>query len=337
MQTITFFLCEQMLATSVSLPLEQLRAAQSMYRAQRLKTLQRGQKKHPRLKFKLASIDGKPVKTHTGMILTPDCSITDIETSSITYLPALWRNPKPILHRNRGIKDWLNEQSEKGGIITGVGTGCCFMAEAGLLDNQPATTHWYFFEEFEKRYPKVKLKRDYFITRANNIYCAASVNSLADLTVHFIQDTYGSSIARLVERHFFHEVRQAYNQAHNHGQGGVPIHPDEDITQAQEWLNDEALLNIQIQDIAKRLGMSVRTLNRRFKKVCNTTPLQYKQKIRMKTAGELLQTSNLTIAEISDKTGYHDLAHFTDLFKRSYGTTPSQYRTTVRAKLFSAR
>lgn len=339
MQTITFFLCEQMLATSVALPLEQFRAAQSMYRATQLKDSQKrhGLKKEtPRLSFKLASIDGKPVKTHTGMILMPDCAITEIANSAITYLPALWRNPKPILSRNSDLLPWLIQQKQDGGIIAGVGTGCCFMAEAGLLDFLPATTHWYFFEEFAKRYPKVALKRDYFITQADNIYCTASVNSLADLTVYFIQNMFGGNVARLVERHFFHEVRQAYIQAHHQEHGEIQAHPDEDIAQAQAWINDHAHQERSIQDIADHLNMNLRTFNRRFKKATNTTPLQYKQNIRMRTAGELLQTSNLSIPEIADKTGYQDLSHFTVLFKRHFATTPRQYRATVRAKLFSA-
>lgn len=328
METIVFFLCENMLATSVALPLEQFRAAQDM------NTAARERRTRPQLQFLLASIDGAPVTTSTGMILQPHIAITDIPQASITYLPALWRNPVPIIERNRAVQSWLVEQESMGGIIAGVGTGCCFMAEAGLLDFRPATTHWYYFDQFADSYPRVQLKRDYFITRSGNLFCSASVNALADLTVFFIQEKFGTEIARHVERHFFHEVRKAYPVI-DHFKDQILPHPDEEIAEAQSWIRHSPQQEIIIKDLAEKLQVSLRTFNRRFKKATNQTPTQYIQNVRMRAAGELLQTSNLSIAEIAFRSGYQDLPHFTSLFKRHFGTTPSQYRATVRAKLFS--
>jgi len=80
----------------------------------------------------------------------------------------------------------------------------------------------------------------------------------------------------------------------------------------------------------------VRTFNRRFKSATGQSPLQYLQEIRIETAKDLLKTSNLSISEVAFKVGYHDMGHFTGLFKKLLATTPSDYRSTVRAKLFSA-
>lgn len=327
-ETVTFLLTDHMLSTSVTLPLEQFRAAQSMSAAAH------GRHSQPQVTFLLASIDGRAVTTSTGMILQPDCAVADIDRSSITYLPALWRNPKPIVKRHRSMEPWLIEQKQKGGTIAGVGTGCCFMAEAGLLDFKPATTHWYYFEQFARSYPRVQLKRDYFITRSDNLFCAASVNALADLTVFFIQETYGAKIARHVERHFFHEVRRAY-PVEDHFTEQTRAHPDEEIAEAQSWIRHNPRQNIVVSALAERLRLSLRTFNRRFKNATNQTPTQYIQSVRMHAAGDLLQTTNLSIAEIAFESGYQDLPHFTNLFKKHFGTTPSQYRATVRAKLFS--
>lgn len=330
MTSITFLLCEQMLATSVALPMEQLHAAEAMQKSSRQRQTSQSQ-----LVFRLASVDGKAVTSHTGMLLQPHCAISDIETSSITFIPALWRNPKTVLKNNQAVLPWLVKQKQDGGIIAGVGTGCCFMAEAGLLDFRPATTHWYYFDKFAEAYPRVLLKRNHFITRSENLYCTASVNSLADLTVFFIQDIFGEQIARHVERHFFHEVRKAYPQMQiEHGE--FQAHPDEDVARAQSWIQQNAQKNIQVKDVANSLGMSLRTLNRRFKNATNLTPIQYIQNVKMRHAGELLHSSNLAVSEIAYRSGYQDLAHFSDLFKKYFGTTPAQYRITVRAKLFSA-
>lgn len=324
---ITFFLADQMLATSMTLPLEQLRAAESMVRADK-------RKQSIPLNIRLASIDGCTVTTHTGLHLQPDCKLEEIAYSDLTFLPALWRNPSRSLKKNVAIQPWLTGQHERGGIIAGVGTGCCFMAEAGLLDNRPATTHWYYFDRFQKLYPNVKLERHRFITGQDNLYCAASVNALADLTVYFIQCIFDTYYARHVERHFFHEVRTVYDLPHS-ATGRIEAHPDEEIAQIQSWMRHNYGYDVSIQKLAQRFSMTLRTFNRRFKKATSRTPLEYLTDIRMFSSGELLKTSNLTVAEIAERSGYQDLSHFTALFKKHFGTTPSEYRATVRAKLFT--
>ena len=323
---ITFLLCPQMLASSISLPMEQLRAAETLARVKR-------EFRNTKLQFTLASIDGKPVTTHTGIQLLPDCAIAEVPSSQITYLPALWRNPTAVLKTHQALYPWLEKQLALGNRLAGVGTGCCFLAEANLLNGKPATTHWYYFEEFKQRYPKVLLKRQNFITQSDNIFCTGSVTSLADLTVFFIEEIFNLNIAKAVERHFFHEVRQAYHLKHQSKEDAFG-HPDERIAEAQSWINENAYNNIQIHDLAKHFEMSVRTFNRRFKSATNLSPLQYLQKVRMRTAGELLQTTNLVISEVAFKVGYTDLAHFSALFKKHFNATPGEYRTTVRAKLF---
>ncbi len=329
MLRVTFVLCQHMLATSVSLPLEQLRAAEALAKS----ASPRARNNKP-LVVNLVTVDGKPVSTHTGITLTPDSSIEDVQKSDIIYLPALWRNPRPIVRKNSTLLPWLQQHFESGGIIAGVGTGCYLMAEAGLLNGKPATTHWHYFDQFQKLYPDIELKRQYFITQAGNLYCTGSVNALADLTIHFIQRYFSRTIASHVERHFFHEIRRAYENSASY-QGVINAHPDEDIMQTQIWLQDNHAKEVNLAELSKQFGMSTRTFNRRFKSATDSTPLQYLQKIRMETAKDLVKTTNLTINEVMFKVGYHDVAHFNALFKKHNGTTAGQYRTTVRAKLFS--
>lgn len=325
MLKICFVLCPQMLATSATLPMELLGAAYAQAKTRR---------STQRLTILQASIDGRPVVTHAGIKLQPDCALADVGDCDIVYLPGLWRNPEPVIESHRALVPWLQTQHSSGSAMAGVGTGCWFLAEAQLLNNKPATTHWYYFDRFQARYPAVLLKRSHFITQSDNIFCAGSVNSLADITVYFIQQHFGQSIASHVERHFFHDIRRRYETSHA-DEHITQMHPDEDIVQAQYWLQENYSSDVNLALLAERLGMSSRTFNRRFKTATDTTPLNYLQDLRIKNAQELLKNSNLAMAEIVFRVGYQDLAHFTRLFKRKLGITPSQYRLTVRAKLFS--
>lgn len=328
---IAFVLLENMLATSATLPSEMLLAAQSaVVRTQKLNNSIQS----PPIKIRTASLTGESVLTRSGLRWQPDAAITETTNNQIIYIPGLWRNPRPLIKKSTALSDWLRSEYQNGAIISAVGTGCCFLAEAGLLDGKAATTHWHYFDQFQKDYPLVQLKRQYFITQAGNLYCAASVNSLADLTVHFIQRLFGKDIASHVERHFSHEIRRAYEvsgffeQEHSR-------HPDEEITQIQIWLQDNYYREIIMPQLAEKFGMSTRTLNRRFKAALGISPLDFLQEVRINIAKDLLKTSNLSINEITDKIGYQDTGFFTSLFKKYLGTTPVSYRETVRAKLFS--
>ena len=335
MQTIniTFVLLDNMLATSATLPSEMLLAAQSA--AERAQKKSGVSQNPPPISIRTASLTGESVLTRSGLRWQPDSAVEQLTNNQIIYIPGLWRNPRPLVKKSAALLEWLKREYQNGALISAVGTGCCFLAEAGLLDGKAATTHWHYFDQFQKDYPLVQLKRQYFITQAGNLYCAASVNSLADLTVHFIQRLYGNEIASHVERHFSHEIRRAYEasgffeQEHNR-------HPDEDITQIQIWLQDNYYRDIVISQLAEKFGMSTRTLNRRFKAALGISPLDFLQEVRINIAKDLLKTSNLSINEIVDKIGYQDTGFFNMLFKKHMATTPIAYRETVRAKLFSA-
>jgi transcriptional regulator GlxA family with amidase domain len=328
---ITFVLLDNMLATSTTLPSEMLLAAQSAALKQRKTS---SGPVPSRLQIHTVSLTGDAVVTRSGLRWQPDGSLHQFTGNQLIYIPGLWRNPRPLIKKSEELLNWLRQEYQNGALISAVGTGCCFLAEAGLLDGKAATTHWHYFDQFQKDYPLVKLKRQYFITQAGNLYCAASVNSLADLTVHFIQRLFGKEIANHVERHFSHEIRRAYEASgffekeHNH-------HPDEDITQIQIWLQDNYHRDIVMTQLAEKFGMSTRTLNRRFKAALGISPLDFLQEVRINIAKDLLKTSNLSINEIVDKVGYQDTGFFTALFKKHLATTPMAYRETVRAKLFS--
>ncbi len=314
-----------MLATSISWPADILAAAN-----QAAKTLCPHK---PPFELITAATDRTPIACHAGVHIRPAQTLDSLETADIICLPALWRNPRPVIKKNEALLQWLQQQFEQGAMISGVGTGCCFMAETGLLDHKPATTHWYYFDQFQRDYPRVHLKRQHFITQAGNLYCAASMNSLADLSIHFIQRFYNQDVAQHIQQHFSHEMRRPYEtvsylEEHNSN------HPDEDILQAQLWLQSHVEKNLTVDAMADQWGMSKRNFSRRFKAATGKTPNRYLQHLRLGVAQELLQSSNLPIGDIADRVGYSDVSYFSQLFRQIFSLSPRQYRTMVRAKLF---
>lgn len=321
---VAFVVCPNMLATSITLPNEMLRAAADLAASRR---------RAPDLHIELVAATGTAT-TRCGIPLQGRQPAECMARYDLVYLPALWRNPGRIMAGQASLLPWLTAQYGQGALIGAVGTGVCLLAETGLLDGRPATTHWFYLDAFARQYPHVDLKRQHLITRSGNLYCAASINALADLTVHFIRHFHGSSVARHVERHFSHEARQSYD-AITYREEETARHHDEDIIQIQLWLQQHLAQGVNLAQVAGDFGLTVRSFNRRFRAATGKTPLQYLQHLRVEEGRDLLKHSNLTIAEVADKVGYQDSSHFTRLFQQHLNVTPQEYRKSLRRKLFS--
>ncbi|MCT7359530.1 GlxA family transcriptional regulator [Thalassolituus pacificus] len=324
---VTLLAMGQMLSSSVAIPLEMLEATRARLRLAR----------DPRAVFQVDVVAQQlqPLTMLGGFQIRPGKILDEVEHTDLIVVPALWRNPKPQLAQQADTIAWLARQYRAGASIIAIGTGVCLLAEAGLLDGKPATTHWHYLDQFARDYPKVKLQRQHLLTQDGRLYCAASVNSGADLMVHFIGLQYGRELALQVEQQFSPEVRNPFekkvfyaDQAHQH--------PDEVIALAQTWLQQNVQKPLLLSQLAADAGLSERQFDRRFRAVTSTTPTQYLQKLRCDNARDLLQNSNLSVADIAAAVGYNDGGYFTRIFRRLAGQTPAEYRKKVRAKLFSS-
>jgi transcriptional regulator GlxA family with amidase domain len=325
MRTAAALLYPAALATSVTLPMEILQAA-----SQLASVRSRGR---AQVRFVLAAREPRPVTLSSGITLQPACTWRELPPLDLLLLPAIWRNPLPTLSACQALLPWLREVAAQGTVICSVGTASCLLAEAGLLSGKAATTHWNYFGRFAERYPDVDLKTRHLITQSDNIYCVGSVNSIADLMVHLVEEWFGSQTARAVENQFSPEIRRPFRAA-AYQNASQASHHDETVVEAQQWLRDQLQTPVSMEHLAQRLGLSTRSLNRRFKRATGQTPQGYLQNLRLAAARELLRHSNLTIGEIAWQVGLQDTSYFSQLFRRYSNMTPSRYRAAVRGKLF---
>jgi transcriptional regulator GlxA family with amidase domain len=325
MKRIVAALYPRSLASSIALPMDILRAASQAARSHGLLESE--------LEFLIAAEGKDPVATVGGLSIAPDIGLQAIAPCDLLLLPAMWRNPRPIVQQNPGLLKLLPDLAASGTIICSVGTGSCFLAEAGLLDARAATTHWNYFDEFSKLYPKVQLKRAHLITQSDNLFCAGSVNSIADLLLHIVEDWYGPGISRHVENQFSPEIRRPF-RAHAYQSVEDSGHQDELVIEAQQWLLENLAQAITIAELAERLQCSSRTLNRRFRRATGQTPSHYLRSQRLNAATELLRATNLSVGEVAWQVGLHDVSYFTSIFRQHTGLTPAKYQRSVRGKLF---
>lgn len=326
MQQICIIILPNMLTSSVTLPLEMFHAAFAQAKTQRLLN------STPAIDF--IAHEPTSVQTDTGFHISPTTTFSSFHGKpDLILIPGLWRNPFRHLNQQQALYEFL-QQHLASSKICAVGTGSSFLAQAGILNDRPATTHWHYFSQMEKRYPQVKWKRQHMITQSGNIFCAGSVNSVADLAVYFIQEFFNIAISKKVEQQFSPEVRQSYQQKLFSDQQNS-LHQDELIIQAQNTISQRLFQAINFEQLAHSLDISPRTMQRRFKRAIGLSPLQYQQQLRMEHAKTLLSDSNESIEGIALLLGYGDSSQFARIFKKHHQQSPQEFRQSVRGKLFS--
>lgn len=93
-----------------------------------------------------------------------------------------------------------------------------------------------------------------------------------------------------------------------------------------ETMLNEYASPLDTATLAERVGLSVSQFNRQFRRRFHTTPRAYLKSVRLDVACHLLTTTELSMSEISLRTGFYDQSHFTNQFVKYRNMPPSKYR-----------
>src|SRR5262249_57662499 len=124
---------------------------------------------------------------------------------------------------------------EGGAGIASSCTGAFLVADAGLLDGRPVTTHWLFADELRRRYPKVVLSMDQMIVDDGDIISSGGATAFLNLVLYLVERFGGPDRANLAGKVLLVDGRDsqlpyvAFSHERSHDDGIVhqvppPIH-----------------------------------------------------------------------------------------------------------------
>lgn len=282
------------------------------------------EKNEPLFNLSIITYDGKPVISFTGTTIQPSRQKTECNEYDIVFIPVIYEGLNTLLE-NSALINWLRRMSRAGAVICSVCAGTFLSAQTGFLDGKTATTHWGLAEEFEKRFPKVKLNKERMIIDEGNFITAGGVTAYMDLSL-YIAGRFGtpeliSTLSKLLLIDPSRRLQTPYKAIDYN-----ITHSDSDILTAQEWMSEHIDEQISLKILGDITGLEQRTLARRFKKATGNTPIEYLQNIRIGKARTLLETTGKSFDIITYEVGYGDASSFRRLFKNSTGLSPSIYR-----------
>jgi AraC family transcriptional activator FtrA len=227
--------------------------------------------------------------------------------------------------------DALRRAHARGARMVSFCTGAFALAEAGLLDGRPATTHWAFADTFRARYPQVRLDPSVLYVDDGDVLTSAGSAASIDLSVHLLQRDFGAEIATRVARDLVVSPHRRGGQAQFIE---TPVGPPEEcadgLGEALEWAAEHLDQELSVTRLAKVALMSPRHFARRFRAVTGSTPHQWILTQRLGHARRLLETTDASMEQIASGSGFGSAAALRLHFQRTLGTSPTAYRRTFR-------
>ncbi|MFD2264183.1 GlxA family transcriptional regulator [Lacibacterium aquatile] len=270
-----------------------------------------------------------PIRLVTGVSILPQLTVEEMGQADIVIVPnVLVETPDDVRALDRRMIDWIVEMYRGGAQLYASCGGALVLAEAGLLENRAATTHWLYAPLLREEFPSVDVQPEKLMVQSgpgHSITCAGGASSWQDMALYLIARHGSVAEAIRISKIFLYQW---------HRDGQLPYasmvanvrHGDAVIVQAQE----KAALGYERKDILAEIvaasGLSQRTFDRRFRAATGYSPLAYLQALRIEEAKQMLETGDLPVDTIAAQVGYEDLASFRRLFGRLTGMPPGAYR-----------
>jgi transcriptional regulator GlxA family with amidase domain len=269
----------------------------------------------PRFEVRIVSVR-KAVRTSQG--LSVPVHVAGARQPECVVVPAIgFKMPAPLeaaLARSdvRDAAGLLRQWSRNGALMTAACIGTFVMAESGLLDRQHATTTWWLAPLFRKRYPTVLLDESNMIVKSSNFVTAGAALSHMDLALWLVRRI-SPKLASLVANYLIVDSRPAQSA---YALTDHLVHSDPLVERYESWARARLAHGFSLDDAAKAVGASKRTLARRLQTVLGKSPLSYFQGLRVERAVHLLKTSNASVEEVAERVGYSDGATLRVLLRR---------------------
>ncbi|UWQ52812.1 GlxA family transcriptional regulator [Leisingera caerulea] len=225
-------------------------------------------------------------------------------------------------HATPSLLAGLRRIAATGATIAGIDGGPWLMAEAGLLDGHPATTHWEDLENFSARFPDADVRNDRFTVSEGRLTSGGATPAI-EMMLHIIGARHGAGFAARVAGLFLYDGPAAEHRP----QSRLGGRKHNALTAKANALMESALDEpLPLSAIAETLGTSPRSLQQQFRLRLNTTPQDHYLQLRLAEARRLVTDTNMPLMEVAMATGFTSQSSFARAFRTAHGTSARDLR-----------
>jgi transcriptional regulator GlxA family with amidase domain len=279
--------------------------------------------------FRVVAADPPPIRTATGFTIDTPHRLDAIAAADTIVIPG-WSDPD--VPPSPDLVEALRAAHDRGARLMSICIGAFVLAEAGLLDRRPATTHWAFADAFRARYPRVQLDPKVLYVDDGQVLTSAGTAAGMDLCLHVVRLDHGAEVANGVARMVVMPPHREGGQAQYIDQPITAPGRGSELHATLEWALANLAEPLTVDVLADRAAMSPRTFARRFRQVTGTTPGEWLLEQRLTLARRMLETTDQTVEWIAHRCGFGSAATLRHHFAERLGTSPRSYRYTFRGE-----
>ena len=224
------------------------------------------------------------------------------------------------------VVDWLRLAAPHARRVVSICGGAMLLAQAGLLNDRRATTHWKLLDALQNEYPQVKVESGPLYVQDGPIWTSGGVSSGFDLTLALVEDDYGFSLAREVAQDLVMYLRRPGGQMqfsrfqlqHNDIPGP--------IGELQRWIMVNLAADLSVETLAARVAMSPRNFTRVFTRETGVSPARFVAEARLAAARHQLEQTRETLDRVASATGFGSSINLRRIFEKHLKLTPGEYR-----------
>ena len=272
----------------------------------------------------------KVVKTSQG--LSVPVRPVGTRAADFVVVPAIgFKMPGPLeaaLRRPdvQDTGDVLRRWARQGATVTAACIGTFVLAESGLLDTQQATTTWWLAPLFRRRYPNVMLDESNMLVKSGRFVTAGAALGHMDLALWLVR-TVSPQLATLTAKYLIVDSRPSQSA---YALVDHLVHDDPIVQRFESWARARLTRGFSLDDAARAVGASKRTLARHMQDVLGKSPLSYFQSLRVERAVHLLKTGDASVEQIAARVGYADGATLRSLLRRQLNVGVKEIRKSAR-------
>lgn len=210
--------------------------------------------------------------------------------------------------------------------LIGVCTGTFILAGAGLMKRHQTCVSWLHYQAFRERFPDHEVRADRIFNLDRSRGSCAGGSSAADMAASIVR----RHISGEAERNALEvlQIEKARSALDIQPRRPLSIECDDPRVKAVLIMMERHVENaIPISELAASVGLSRRQLERLFIKKTTISPALAYKRLRLERAKQLLVRTKAPLVEIALETGFESASHFSKLFRKTYGQSPTKLRS----------
>jgi AraC family transcriptional activator FtrA len=265
------------------------------------------------------------VPTTSGFAVEVSHGLDRVAEADLVAVPAWPDLDAPL---DPDLADALRSAYERGASLLSVCTGAFALAAAGVLDGRRATTHWQFTDRLAHRFPGIRIERDVLYVTDGSVVTSAGAAAGIDACLHVVRQVHGSATANALARRMVVPAHREGGQA-QYVEMPVPPAPA-GLAGVLDWAVARLDQPLTVDALAGQARMSPRSFARHFRAATGTTPHRWLLEQRLQRAELLLETTELTVDVVAQRSGFGSADTLRHHFAARRGTTPSTHRHAFR-------